>query len=203
VEFRAVEHTPSASGRGRRGRPPISANRVAVLDATRVVLAAEGYDRMTLEAVANEAGLYRRYINRTWRSKAELVRDALFEDVVAFTVPDTGGLASDLQLLISQHVDLTLRPEFLRGLPGLQAEFRLDADLWHDTMERHVQPPIDAFAEVLSRAAVRGEIGSHADPEIVLNTISGTVQQLALLGLLGRDGLVDHAVRLVLSGMVE
>ncbi|MEZ5168414.1 MAG: helix-turn-helix domain-containing protein [Acidimicrobiales bacterium] len=60
----------------RRGRPPSNENRAAVLDATRAVLAAEGYDRLTLEAVATEAGLYRRYISRTWRSKAELVRDA-------------------------------------------------------------------------------------------------------------------------------
>lgn len=167
------------------------------------MLASVGYEHLTLEAVAREAGLYRRYINRTWRTKAELVRDALFEDVVAFTLPDTGALPTDLAELISQHVELTLRPEFLRGLPALQAEFRIDQELWHDTMAVHVQPPIDAFATLLARAVERGEIVSHPDPQIVLNTISGTVQQLAMLGLLDREGLVDHCVRLVVTGMVE
>ena len=174
-----------------------------MLAATRAVLAADGYGGMTFEAVAREAGLYRRYIGRTWRSKGELVRDALFGDVIDFRIPDTGDLTTDLQVLIEQHVDLTLRPEFLRGLPGLMVEFRIDRELWHDTVARHVQPANDAFARVLEAARSRGEIVDHTDPSIVLNTISGTVQQLAVLNLLDRDGLVAHAVALVTSGMVE
>jgi AcrR family transcriptional regulator len=200
---RAVEDASEEVGAARRGRPPIGANRASVLDATREILAVEGYQHMTLEAVANRAGLYRRYISRTWSSKAELVRDALFEDVVAFRLPDSGSLDEDLRELIVQHVDLTLRPEFLRGLPALQGEFGTDPHLWHDTLTRHVRPPIEAFATVLSRAVSRGEIERHHRPEIVLATITGAVQQLAQLGILERDELVEHSVRLVIDGMVE
>jgi AcrR family transcriptional regulator len=200
---RTIEDPPEAANLARRGRPPIGANRAAVLDATRAILAAEGYQHMTLEAVATRAGLYRRYINRTWRSKAELVRDALFEDVVAFRTPDTGSLEADLRELIAQHVDLTLRPEFLRGLPGLQGEFPTDPVLWQETLSRHVDPPIDAFATVLSRAVGRGEITGHRRPEIVLGTVTGAVQNLAQLGVLERDELVEHGVSLVIDAMVE
>lgn len=167
------------------------------------MIARVGYAEMTFEAVANEAGSYRKYLHRTWRSKAELVRDALFEDVVDFVVPDTGGFEEDLRLLIRQHVDLILRPEFLRGLPGLQEAFRVDAELWDETLERHVQPPTDAFAAVLGAAVRRGEIVRHAAPEVVLNSISGGVQQLARLGLLTPDELVEHAIAMVRTGMAE
>ncbi|GJM39576.1 MAG: hypothetical protein DHS20C19_29430 [Acidimicrobiales bacterium] len=202
-----VERTLDAKDKGpsanRRGRPPIDANRRAVLDATRRVLIRVGYADMTFEAVATEADSYRKYINRTWPSKAALVRDAIFEDVVDFDVPDTGSFEEDLRLLMEQHVELNLRPEFLRGLAGLQEAFRTDTTLWNDTLERHVQPPSDAFATVLAAAVARGEIVGHPAPAVVLNSISGAVQQLARLGLMSRDELVNHAVRMVRGGMVR
>lgn len=198
----AADASPAVTT-SRRGRPPINENRVAVLNATRVILVAEGYEHMTLEAVASEAGLYRRYINRTWRSKAELVRDAIFEDVVEFRTPDTGSLCTDLRELISQHVELILRPEFLRGLPGLQSEFHVDRELWFETLSAYVQPPIDAFAIVLSRAVAGGEIDRHLPPEAVLSSLTGALQQLAQLKLLDRDALLDHGVRLVIDAMTD
>lgn len=173
-----------------------------MLEATRRVIARDGYADMTFEAVALEAGSYRKYISRTWQSKAELVRDALFEDVVDFDVPDTGDFEQDLQLLIRQHVELILRPEFLRGLVGLQEAFRVDATLWNETLVRHVEPPTAAFAAVLGAAVERGDIAGHAGAEVVLNSISGGVQQLARLGLLSAEELVDHAVAMVRHGMV-
>lgn len=197
----ALASTPAPTAR--RGRPPIEEHRVAVLEATRRLLAAGGYEQMTLEAVANEAGLYRRYLSRTWRSKAELVRDALFEDVVTFSVPDTGDLVEDLRDTVRQHVELILRPEFLRGLPALQESFRVDRELWDSTLERHVRPPAAAFARVLDAAVRRGEIVSHDPPEVVLNAMSGALQQLARLGLMTPEELVEHGVRLVLGSMVE
>lgn len=195
---------PTKDGKlARRGRPPIGEHRVAVLDATRALLAEVGYEQMTLEAVAHEAGLYRRYLSRTWGSKAELVRDALFEDVADFDVPDRGTLAEDLRDTVRQHVELILRPEFLRGLPALQEALRADRGLWDTTMARHVSPPVAAFARVLAAALQRGEIERHLDPAIVLNTMTGALQQLARLDLMTADELVEHGVRLVMGGMVE
>jgi len=174
-----------------------------VLQATRTLLADVGYEKMTLEAVAAEAGLYRRYLSRGWRSKAELVRDALFEDVVDFDVPDRGNLEDDLRVTVRQHVDLILRPEFIRGLPALQEAFRVDRELWTSTVERHVQPPIAAFDRVLEAAVRRGEITAYVDAEIVLNTMTGALQQLARLGLMTPEQLVEHGIRLVRRSMVD
>lgn len=199
----APDPTAAGSSPPRRGRPPIPEHREAVLDATRAVIARTGYGAMTLEAVAQEAGLYRRYINRTWGSKAALVRDALFHDVVHFDLPDTGDLRRDLRHVLEQHVDLTLRPEFLRGLPGLTVEFQRNPGLFRDTLDRYVEPPVTAMATVLGRAVARGEIDRAPEPAVVVSTVSGAIQQLALLGLLDRDGLVDHALALVLDGLVE
>ena len=174
-----------------------------MLDATRSLLAEVGYEQMTLEAVAHEAGLYRRYLSRTWGSKAELVRDALFEDVASFVVPDRGNLEDDMRDIVRQHVELILRPEFLRGLPALQEAFRTERGLWNSTVEQHIRPPVAAFSHVLDAAVRRGEIVGHLPPEVVLNTMTGALQQLARLGLMPPDALVEHGVALVLGAMVE
>ncbi len=168
-----------------------------------MLLAGQGYEQMTLERVADEAGLYRRYISRTWGSKAELVRDALFEDVADFRVPDRGNLVDDLRDLVRQHVELILRPEFLRGLPALQEAFRVDRGLWTSTVERHVRPPVAAFASVLESAQRRGEIVGHLEAEVVLNTMTGALQQLANLNLMSPEQLVEHGIQLVVEAMVE
>lgn len=194
---------PAGSPGGRRGRPPKESNREAILDATREVIARAGYSGLTLEEVARVAGLYRRYINRTWDSKAHLVRDALFADVIRFDAPDTGSLSGDLRAVLTQHVDLNIRPEVLRGLPGLTEEFPTRPELLSDTLETYARPPVDAMAIVFERAQERGELEEAPDSAVVVNLISGAIQRLALLGILDRDDLVDHAEAMVLGGLVS
>ena len=64
-------------------------------------------------------------------------------------------------------------------------------------------PPVAAMAEVFERAVARGEIDSAPNPRVVVSTISGAIQQISLLGLLGRDELINHALAMVLDGLVE
>ena len=59
------------------------------------------------------------------------------------------------------------------------------------------------MAEVFDRAINRGEIDSAPSARVVVSTISGAIQQISLLGLLGRDELIDHALAMVLDGLVE
>jgi AcrR family transcriptional regulator len=200
-----VKPTPLEPGSKRpvrRGRPPKSEHRAAVLQATRVLLATEGYDALTMEAIAAESGLYRKYLHRTWPSKVALVRDAIFEDVADFVTPDLGEFVADVHALVTQHVDLVRRPEFLVGLSSVQTALRSDPDLWEDTVIRHVKPPEEAFARVLGRAVERGEISDHLPPSVILNTVSGALQQLARVGELSRDELINHGTALVTRAMV-
>lgn len=59
------------------------------------------------------------------------------------------------------------------------------------------------MAEVFERAVIRGEISSAPSARVVVSTISGAIQQISLLGLLGRDELINHALAMVLDGLVE
>jgi len=191
-----------ASGRG-PGRPPKVEHRAAVLEAARGIVAEVGYAGLTFEGVAQRAGLYRRYLHRSFGSKAELVRDALFADVPAFAVPDTGSLAGDLEEYVRQYAQLNLRPEMMHGLPSLQVELIADADLMADTFERYVRPPVDALTTLLSRSVDRGELSQMPAPDLVLGCIAGSIQQIALRGLLDEDDLVDFIVGLLTTGCLH
>lgn len=194
---------PSTTSGPRRGRPPNDENRRAILEATRQELAEVGFGHMTFEAVAARAGLYRRYISRTWASKAELIIDALFDDAARFTAPDTGDLESDLRVLLARHVDLTLRPDFLRGLPGVQDELRSNPELWVGKLDRYIEPAMTSMDTVLARAVDRGEITGYRPAVVVVNTVSGALQQLAALGLLDREELIEHVVGIVVDALVD
>ena len=63
-----------------RGGPVRSeAARVAILEATARLFAARGYDHLTMEGVAAEAGVAKQTIYRWWPSKGALVSDCLLE----------------------------------------------------------------------------------------------------------------------------
>lgn len=198
-----VDSSRTAAERPRRGRPPIPEHRAAILEATRELLAEGGYAGLTFEAVAARAGLYRRYINRTWTSKAELVRDAALSDIPSFAVPDTGDFVSDIEAYVGLYVDLNLRPEVLWGLPSLQVELINDAALLEDTFERFVAPAVDALRTVLDRGVASKVLVEAPDAELLMSVLAGSIQQLALRGVLDREALVDYMTQLLCHGLLR
>ncbi len=84
---------------GRSGRSRSEEARVAILEATARLFAARGYDHLTIEGVAAEAGVGKQTIYRWWGSKSELVVDCLVEGILVpepLIPPDTGDLRADL-----------------------------------------------------------------------------------------------------------
>jgi AcrR family transcriptional regulator len=118
---------------------------------------ANGYNDFTMDAVAVRAGTSRAVLYRRWRSKTELVRDAvaarIAQDVRA---PDTGSLRGDLVTFLenaSRTHALTglalvakLGPFYPETFPD-EREFRT-GHLGQETV----------LNELLERAAARGEI---------------------------------------------
>src|SRR5215204_6185585 len=72
--------------------------RAAVLEATVAVLAARGYETLTVERVASRAGVHKTTLYRRWGGKVGLVIDAV-ETFAARQVqlPDTGSVDEDLR----------------------------------------------------------------------------------------------------------
>ncbi|HMO10701.1 MAG TPA: TetR/AcrR family transcriptional regulator [Actinotalea sp.] len=83
----------------RTGRPRSEDTRIAILTAAARQVAANGYDHMTVEGVAAEAGVGKQTIYRWWGAKSALVADCLVEGLLLtelFVPEDSGDLHADV-----------------------------------------------------------------------------------------------------------
>lgn len=164
----------------RPGKGPRAAE--AIFDATLRLLAERGYAGLTVEAVAQEAGVNKTTIYRWWPSKAPLLRAALLRArVLDIEIPDTGSLRGDLIALAEQVTELVtgVRTRAIvralasgTGLPDDELA-ALARDFFADRFSRE-QP-------VFARAATRGELAPGADPMLLLDLIAGAVWVRAVL----------------------
>ncbi|GGU43462.1 TetR/AcrR family transcriptional regulator [Nocardioides albus] len=104
---------PASAGVRRRGAVRSEEARLAVLEATGRLFATQGYDHLTIEGIAAEAGVSKQTIYRWWSSKSAVVADALIEDLLLPdrpVVPDTGDIRADLIAWMQDLLDLVAQP---------------------------------------------------------------------------------------------
>ena len=81
----------------RPGRPRDEGAAQAILTATMELMAEVGFAGVTVDGVAQRAGVGKATIYRRWKSKERLVLDAIGASTEPAPVPDTGSVAGDLR----------------------------------------------------------------------------------------------------------
>jgi AcrR family transcriptional regulator len=165
-------------------RPRVEGPREAeIFTATMEVLADVGYDRLTMDAVAQRAKASKATLYRRWNGKVSLVIDALHHhhQQEAPAVPvDTGSLRGDLIESYCGHGGLTDKPEvaafgaILTAIirdPEFAAAFRRDV----------VTPKLAASRAVFERAIQRGEIDASVDIDLLAPALAGIVMHRLIL----------------------
>ncbi|HUZ19133.1 MAG TPA: TetR/AcrR family transcriptional regulator [Acidimicrobiales bacterium] len=151
----------------------------AILGSALGLLAENGYDRLTLDAVAARARASKATLYRRWASKAELVVDAIATIAPSAEVPDTGSLRGDLQLICGTITGIgESRAKVMRGLA---TALHHHPDLMRVFEERFVSTRECAFKTVFARAAARGEILPERDLEMLLVLVPALVFHRLLL----------------------
>lgn len=172
-----------------------------MLAATRELLRDLGYSRLTIDGVAERAAVSRTLIYRWWSTKAELVQEALFPFETGRATPDSGSFASDFRRLVEHKVDSFVRPEMVRGLPGLHADLVADPELRRKTEREFTEPSLQRWVDVFSRAHARGELGADVDPRLAFQACTGIVMRLTQGRMLRRAEIVDYVTALLLHGL--
>ncbi len=109
-----------------------TAAREAILDATSRLFHAQGYDRLTIEGIAKEAGVGKQTIYRWWPSRGALIADCLVDGrliPVDFVVPDTGDLLADVESWLRSVLSILEAPQGDALLRSLVAAAADDADV--------------------------------------------------------------------------
>ena len=140
-----------------------------ILQATLDLLASDGYDQLTMDAVAARARAGKATLYRRWENKAQLVLDALeqLEEVpVTPCGADTGSLRGDLMALVCERPGQLVQQRFavvcglftaLHRSPELAGAFKL----------RFLKRRLAELDAAFARAAARGELRPDCPVDLV------------------------------------
>ncbi len=194
----AIADTP------RRGRPRSEKARHAILDAAAELLMLRGVNAVSMDAVAERAGVSKATIYRWWPSKEMLALDALLGWAAAAAPPrDTGSLRGDVLALLRPWVREIGRRPFGRMIAAFVSEAQSDPTFAEAYRARFVEPRRDAMRAVFARAAARGEVPPNLDVEVALDLIYGAVYHRLLHGHAElSDRFTRDVVELALNGIL-
>jgi len=159
----------------RRGRPRSSRTEKAILKAAgEIVLESGGLADMTIEGVAERAGVGKASIYRRWPTKGALAFDAVVDGILATQpTPDTGSLEGDLAQVAENWIGLAHVRRGGRAVAHFIAEVQSDPDLAVTWRERFVDRIRTARRPIIERAIARGEIPSGSDAELIMDLLFG------------------------------
>lgn len=154
------------------GRPRSLKSHQAILQATLKLLAEVGYERISIDAIATSAGVGKTTIYRRYKSKAELVGDAiesLREEVV---IPNTGSLWGDIDALIITAAKMTLNPLGRQTVAMIIGTASTNPEFAQIYSNKYLQPRREAFAIVIERAKARNEVRTNVETNLIFDTMS-------------------------------
>jgi AcrR family transcriptional regulator len=170
------------SGARRPGRPRDARRDEAILRTTLALLRERGYQAVTIEGIAAQAGVGRPTIYRRWPSKAALVVAALMDsNQLALPAPDTGSLRDDLIALQRHQVVLMSSPDSRRVTAGLLADLANDPELAEIYVTRYLMPRRATVWQVLERGVARGELAQGTDFAFVYDLLVGPLFMRAVV----------------------
>jgi AcrR family transcriptional regulator len=199
--------TPEASTPAqRRGRPRSERAREAILDAAAELLLARGLGAVSMDAVAERAGVSKATIYRWWPTKETLALDALHHEWAAARPRsrETGVLRADLLALLRPWVRLIGRRPYGRVIAALITEAQTDPAFAELYRERFVEPRRAQARPILTRAIEHGELPPTTDLELALDLLYGPLYHRLLHGHAPLDErFLRDLVDTVLAGLVS
>ena len=179
-----------------------ASSRAAILAATVELLEAVGYRGLTIEGVAQRAGVGKQTIYRWWDgSKAALVMEAFTVAGDERVAPvDTGDVRADLLAVLAPVLELSsgVRSGTALANKTLMAEAQVDPAFHERYAELHARwraPLRDA----VRRGIARGEVRADVDADLLVDLLLGAawyrlLLEHAPLGAPVAAQLVDHVL---------
>jgi AcrR family transcriptional regulator len=190
------------SERVQRGRPRSEAAHQAILTAAAELLLANGLAAVSMDAVAQRAGVSKATIYRWWPTKEALALDALYTEwATAVPAPrETGSLHGDLLSLLRPWARLASSRPYGRVVAALITEAQTDPVFAEEYRHRVLEPRREQARAVFQRAVEREEIPADTKVDVALDLLYGPMYHRLLHGHAALDDrfvrdVVDMALR--------
>ena len=149
--------------------PRILRTRRVVLAATIDLVAEQGCDRATIDAISERAKVSRTTIYRHWPRRPELLLDALRAIVEPQPEFDTGSLRTDLVELVAWINDFLSSSRFGAALVAMLESARREPML-SEEFDRFLEERRRHGRSIFQRAIDRGELPADVDVDTVLGS---------------------------------
>ncbi|QPM91839.1 TetR/AcrR family transcriptional regulator [Pseudooceanicola algae] len=184
------------------GGRPVNAQAGAALKAAALRLVREkGYDKVSIAAIAQEAGVARQTLYNRWNTKADLVLDAVFEVTQNYAAAIPLDDARDCCVVLEEFLTsifshLTADGDILRALIAAAQQ---DVKFQETFYTKFVLPREKMITIFLQRAKERGELSPNRNAELV----SGYIHGAFWYRLLNRGTLDAKFARAIASDVFE
>ncbi|WP_339821086.1 TetR/AcrR family transcriptional regulator [Paenibacillus sp. FSL R7-0216] len=186
----------------KRGRPRNLETQNAILAASYELLLEQGFGSVTVEKIAERAGVSKATIYKWWPNKAAVVMDGFLSASTAkIPVPDTGSVSQDLIIHVTRLVQFMTSREgsVIKELVG---EGQVNVGLAETYRSRYFQPRRIEASQIIERGIRRGELKDQLDLELCLDQIYGPIFYRLLILSDGLDeSYVENLVKLCLEGL--
>jgi AcrR family transcriptional regulator len=180
----AAPHAPQTAAQQPRGRPRDERARLAILDAAAELLLDRGLEKVSMDLVAERAGVSKATIYRWWPAKEKLALDAVYRQWSA-TEPEpreTGSPRDDLVELLDSWSRLARSRPYGLVIAGLVTKAQADPDFAAEYRSRFVAPRRERGRAILTRAVDTGELPAGTDIELGLDLLYGPIYHRLLQG---------------------
>jgi len=197
-----LSHGENGNGKRPPGRPRSEQARQAILRSTLRILGQSGFSDLTIEDVADHAGVGKATVYRWWPNKGALIADAFASSTTRkLRFPDTGSVYADMSQQMRQLIKV-FRSRRGRIVSAILAAGQSDKDLIEAFRERFLWPRRREAYATLRRGIERGELRRDLDPDLLLDSLYGPIYMRFLIQ---HDRLtpefVDRLCELVLAGV--
>ncbi|MEV6427318.1 TetR/AcrR family transcriptional regulator [Nocardia sp. NPDC051463] len=178
---------------GTRGRPRSEEARRAILHAALELCERDGYQDLTIKAIADAAGVGRQTVYRWWPDKASILMEALVdlarEHETALVPVGSADVLGDIERLLKTTYELS-RKVTGQALVGLMADAQRDSALSKRLQDTVIGPRRAALRAVLQHGVDTGELAATVPLDLVVDFAFGAMWYR----LLSRHAPVDAAL---------
>ena len=164
-------------------RPSRTDHRTEAIMRAALDLALEvGYAKLSIEAVANRAGVGKHTVYRRWSSRGLLFLDAVLSlNTEGLSHSHTGDVVADLRETMIKAVDLLGRPPWGPLYRALIGEAQHDPEVAAALNQRFIEPQTADTLARLKAAKDQGELAPDFDLDLAFDMLSGPLYNRFLI----------------------
>jgi AcrR family transcriptional regulator len=201
-EYHSLTNAPSTTAAP--GRKRSEASRQAILDATYDLLKTAGFHQMSIEGVAERAGVGKATIYRWWSSKGVLAVEAFMEAVApSIAFRETGSAQTDIerQMKVLAKAYRGRTGELLKEMIGFS---QCDPEMREALFVGYLQPRREAAKATLQRGIDQGAFIPNLDLEALVDALYGPLVYRMLTGYHPIDDkFIDKIAKVVFEGIAR